>query len=71
MLSTQECLDLRRKVLKGEQLSLDEARQVFETLRQGQVAAMTAPPGEKKRVSKKKPSTTDEELNASLAKFGI
>lgn len=66
-LSVEECNDLRKRVLRGEELSVEEARRVIETLRQGQgtVLAKEAKTGTRKpRASKK--GMSDEELGSSL-----
>lgn len=70
MLSLQERNDLRAKVLAGHQLSLDEAKAVFETLRSGQGAAAIAGEAKAKKTrgggKAKKEAMSDEALNASL-----
>ena len=67
MLSLEERNDLRKRVLQGKPLTLDEARAVFETLRQGQGAVIIAA-GEAKvrKSSSKKKGISDEELDKDL-----
>lgn len=67
MLSQDDLNDLRRKVLRGEQLSIDDARAVFTFMRGdaagaagAQAAKAKAPRGSKKVVM------TDEALDSSL-----
>jgi hypothetical protein len=68
-LSQEERNDMRKKVLAGYQLSVEEARRVYETLRQGQGAVLLT---KEKRSRKKKEALSDEALNASLdAKLGL
>lgn len=67
-LTQEERNDLRKKVLRGEQLTLDEARSVYETLRQGQatVSAELTKEGKPKRARKASAPATDDQLNADL-----
>lgn len=68
MASLTESLNLaRQRVLAGEQLSLDEQRQLIQMLRDARGAAMPQPK-EKKGASKKssKPAISDEQLDADL-----
>ena len=66
-LSIEERNDLRKKVLRGEQLTLDEARSVYESLRQGQGATAELDAGTKpKRARKASAPATDDQLNADL-----
>lgn len=71
ILSAEERNDLRKRVLAGQPLTLDEARAVFATLRQGQGVAALA--GEAKRAKGKgaKKSMSDEELDRDLENLGI
>lgn len=70
MLTVEERNDLRRKVLAGQDLSLEEARQVIESLRQGQgVAALAV---ESKRSGRKKSAAiSDDQLDADLKGLGL
>ena len=68
ILNAEERNDLRRKVIAGEELTLEEARSVYETVRLGGAAALIAADGKGKggkRGSRKK-GMSDEDLNASL-----
>lgn len=70
ILSAEERNDLRKKVLAGQDLTLFEARSVYETLRSGQAAAVaTGESGKKTR--KKKPEYSDAQLDSDLASLGI
>jgi len=69
MLTQEERNDLRKKVLRGEELSLDEARAVIETLRTGQAAAV-ADQAKPKRASKRA-GITDDQLDKDLADLGL
>ena len=64
-LTQEERSDLRKKVLRGESLTLDEARSVYESLRQAQVLDAVADESKPKRGKKSAPMS-DEALNASL-----
>jgi hypothetical protein len=66
LLSQEERNDLRKRVLAGEALSLEEARQVIETIRQGRGAAALSAEAKPKKPKAAKPGMSDEELNASL-----
>jgi hypothetical protein len=70
ILSQEERNDLRRRVLLGQDLSLDEARAVYETMRQGQGAAVLMQET-KSRKGKKKESLSDEALDADLEALGL
>lgn len=70
MLTQEERNDLRKKVLRGEALSLDEARSVIETLRTGQAAAMEGQ-NKPKRAAGKRAGATDEQLEKDLAALGL
>jgi len=69
MLSEAERLDLRHRVLRGEKLTVDEMRGVFETLRSASGAVIVAK-GEKKTRSKKA-TLDDASLDADLAGLGL
>lgn len=72
MLSEADCLDLRKRVLMGEELSLEEAQQVFEKLRQAQGGAVIAAEDRKKTGRKpSKPGISDEQLDADLNDLGL
>ena len=68
-LSMEERNDLRKRVLAGEQLTVDEARAVFETLRSGQGGVVITGETTRKKSRKKKEGMSDEALEASLDKF--
>lgn len=71
MLSQEERNDLRRKVLRGESLTLEESRAVYESIRQGQGAAAIAAEDKPKRGKKSQPGISDAQLDADLAGLGI
>ena len=68
ILNQEERNDLRKRVLAGEELSLFEARSVYETVRLGGAAALMNTDGTKKsrKGGSKKKGMSDEEFNASL-----
>ena len=66
MLSQEERADLRRRVLMGIPLTLDEARQVIADTRSAQAAITTL---DKKPKRAKKTSMSDEDLSMDLDKF--
>lgn len=68
ILNAEERQDLRRRVLAGEDLTLEEARSVYETVRLGGAAALIAADGTGKKKRSKKAGMSDEELNADLDK---
>jgi len=72
ILSQDERNDLRKLVLSGGQLDLEQAKAVIDTIRQGRgVAAMSAE-AKPKRGGAKKAGMSDADLNASLdAKLGL
>lgn len=70
LLTQEEKNDLRRRVLAGGTLTLEEARAVIETYRAQQGAAIIASGAPKKRTSKK-PSMSDDELERDLADLGL
>jgi hypothetical protein len=68
-LTPEERLDLRKRVLAGHPLSLEEARAVIDSFRLAQGAAMLSDKTSKKR--EKRPATTDEQLDADLEGLGL
>lgn len=64
MLSQEERNDLRRKVLRGEQLSLEDAKAVIASLREGRGVAAAVAEAKPKRT--KKNAMSDEALQADL-----
>lgn len=64
MISQDELLDLRRAVLRGEQLSVADAQRVFEAMRSDVGAIPTE--SIKRSPRSKKPVMTDEALDSSL-----
>lgn len=64
MLSQEERNDLRKRVLRGEELSLEEAKAVIASLREGRGAAAFAAENKPKRA--KKAGISDEQLNQDL-----
>ena len=64
MLSVEERNDLRKRVLQGQPLSVEEARLVIESLRTGAGAAMIA--GGERKARKAKNSISDEQLDMEL-----
>ena len=72
LLSQEERNDLRERVLAGETMSLEEAKAVVDTIRQGRGAAALAAESKPKKGRAKKAGLSDAELNASLdAKLGL
>jgi hypothetical protein len=72
LLSQDERNDLRKRVLAGETMSLEDAKAVIDTIRQGRGAAALVAETKPKKSRAKKPGLSDEELNASLdAKLGL
>ena len=71
VLSQEERLDLRRRVLAGESLSLDQARQVIDSLRHGQGVAILSQENKPKKGGSKKPALSDDALDADLADLGL
>lgn len=69
MLTAEERNDLRKRVLLGQPLSLEESRQVIESVRQGAGTAVLA--GAEKKTRSKKNSLSDEALNADLESLGL
>lgn len=70
-LSPEERNDLRQRVLRGERLSVEEARAVYLTLRSSQGGVVITGENKPKRQSKKKQAMDDAALEASLGEFGI
>lgn len=69
-LTVEERNDLRKRVLLNQPLSLEEAKQVIESLRTGAAVAILA--GEEKATKKsKKPAMSDEALDADLNSLGL
>lgn len=66
MLSSDDLNDLRRRVLRGEQLTIDEARKVFTFLRGDAAVAAGAVAAKARAPGKKKVAMTDEALDSSL-----
>jgi len=72
LLSQEERNDLRKFVLSGGQLDLEQARAVFDTIRQGRGVAAMAAESKPKKGKGKKPGMSDADFNASLdAKLGL
>lgn len=67
-LTMEERNDLRRKVLRGEKLTTEEARRVFETLRQGQGAAAIEGEAKPKKGGKRRQALSDAQLDVELDK---
>lgn len=70
MLSLEERNDLRKRVLRGESLSLEEAQSVIASMREGRGAQALAAENKPKRGSKK-PGITKEQLDQDLADLGL
>lgn len=70
ILTAEERNDLRKKVLRGEKLSLEDARAVYATLRSGHEAAAIAGETSKKK-GKKREALPDAQLDAELSSLGI
>lgn len=68
ILSAEERNDLRKKVLSGQDLTLEEARSVYETIRLGGAAAMINGETTRKKGGKRKKGMSDEELSSDLDK---
>jgi len=68
-LTQEERNDLRKRVLAGYSLTLDEAKAVLDSTRQGQGAAVLA--GESKKPRAKKDALSDAQLDADLATLGL
>lgn len=70
-LSNEQRNDLRRRVLAGERLPVETARQIVEEIRAGRRAAALAAveKGGKKRGKVGKPAMSDADLDADLDNF--
>lgn len=68
-LTPEERLDLRKRVLSGQSLTLDEARAVIDSFRLAQGAAMLQDKPSRKR--EKRPEVTDAQLDADLEALGL
>lgn len=73
LLTPDERNDLRKRVLAGIQLTVEEARSVIASIRQGQGVAALAGEAKSARGSKrsKREAMSDEALDASLKGLGI
>ena len=70
VLTAEQKNDLRKKVLMRQPLTLDEARDVIESARQGRAVAVLA--GEAKSTKKKgAKGISDDQLDADLAGLGL
>jgi len=65
ILTPEERLDLRKRVLSGQALTLDEARAVIDSFRAAQGTAMLEAKAARKK-SSKRPALSDEELDKDL-----
>lgn len=71
-LTAEQRNDLRRRVLQGYQLTVEEAREVVADARAGRTVAVLAGEAKAAKGSRsKKPALSDEQLNADLAGLGI
>lgn len=70
-LTAEQKNDLRRKVLQGHELSLDEARAVIESTRQGAAVAVLAGDTKKSSSRKRAAGISDEQLDAELGDLGL
>jgi len=68
ILTLEERNDLRARVLRGEDLSLEQARDVILACRAGQALIPTDKP---KRAKGKTTALATDALNADLAAFGL
>lgn len=74
LLTPEERNDLRRRVLAGIPLNVDEARAVIASIRQGQGVAALAGEAKAARGGKrgsKRPTMSDEDLNKDLENLGL
>lgn len=71
ILTQEERNDLRKIVLSGQQLTPEQARDVFITLRQNQGAAVITGESTRKKPSKKRDAYPDSMLDADFEKLGI
>lgn len=70
-LTAEERNDLRRRVLAGVPLTLDEARDVIASVRQGQGVAALAREAKASSGKGRKKTMSDEALDADLAGLGL
>lgn len=73
-LSQEEKLDLRRKVLRGEQLTLEESKAALYSVRQNQEMILTLDGLEPKKKSRKastKKAMSDEALDSDFDSLGL
>lgn len=72
LLTQEERNDLRKRVLAGIPLTLEEAKQVLASTRQGSATAILSA-GEKpeKKSRSKKPTLSDEALDKDLEGLGL
>lgn len=71
-LTSEERNDLRRRVLAGIPLTLEEARDVIASVRQGQgVAALAGEAKAARGGGRKKSALSDEALDKDLADLGL
>ena len=70
-LTAEQRNDLRKKVLAGQQLSLDEAREVVADARAGRTVAVLAGEAKAAKGKSRKPAMSDDALNADLAGLGV
>ena len=70
-LTPEERNDLRQRVLRGERMSLEEARRVYLTLRSSQGAVIITGESKPKKHSKKRQAMDDAALDSSLSEFGL
>lgn len=66
LLSQEERNDLRKRVIAGEDLTLEEAKAVVDTIRQGRGAAALANESKPKKPRKAKGGMSDEDFSSSL-----
>lgn len=75
ILTAEEKNDLRRRVLMGESLTIEQARDVIASCRAGHVSAFAASESSEKKSRSgsraKKQALSDEELDASLSSLGL
>lgn len=72
ILTQEEKNDLRKRVLRGEPLTLDEARAVVASTRQGSAAAVLAGGSDKKSNKKSaKKGISDADLDKDLEGLGL
>ena len=71
VLTPEERQDLRRRVLAGEQLTLEQARQVIDSLKHSQGVAMISQENKASRKKSSRPALSDDALDADLADLGL